>query len=124
MNKISIQEVKKALADAEFRKRLPPILKADIAKYESNPGCLCNMAIYRNVLKFAAQQLREYFDNAEIVNPDAELMKLAQNHFSVINCHMDELEGKLKGLPAGRKQLAVTRWQDQCTVIINELDIF
>jgi DNA-binding transcriptional MerR regulator len=123
MKKIRIQEVKQALRDPEFRKKLPPELKTDVQKYEQNPGCPCNLPIYMSILKKAAKQLMEYYPNQEVENPDEELMKLAENHFSVINCHIDELEKKLKSLPSGRKQIAVARYEDQVTVIVNELDI-
>ena len=48
---------------------------------------------------------------------------MAENHWTVINCHIDELESKLKKLPPGRKQIAITRYADQATVVVNELDI-
>lgn len=123
MKKIRIQEVKKALADPEFRKKLPAELKSDVQKYESNPGCPCNLPVYINVLKKASRQLIEYYPNHEVENPDEELLKLAENHFTVINCHIDELEAKLKALPPGRKQLGIGRYEDQVTVIVNELDL-
>ena len=121
--KIRIREVKEALRNPDFRKKLPPELKEDIQKYEQNPGCACNLPIYINVLKKGARQLMEYFPNREIENPDEELSKLAQNNFSVINCHINELEAKLKALPSGRKQIAIARYEDQITIVINELDL-
>ncbi len=123
MKKIRIQEVKEALRDANFRKKLPPELKEDIQKYEQNPGCPCNLPIYINVLKKAGRQLIEFYPGRELENFDEELMKLAQNNFNVINCHVDELEGILKKLPPGRKQIEAARWADQITVIVNELDV-
>jgi hypothetical protein len=122
-SKLTLREVKQALADPQFRKKLPANLKEDIQKYESNPGCACNVPIYRNVLRYGAEQLREYFPHRDIPNPDAELEKLAENHWSVINCHVNDLEAKLKALPPGRKQLAVARYEDQVTVVVNELDL-
>lgn len=122
--KISIQEVKNALKNIEFRKKLPEILKPDIQKYEKNPNCTCNLDVYRNVLKHAVKELKEFYPNyQEIVDPDKEMLKLAQNNWNIINCSIDELEDKLKKLPPGRKQLAIARYQDQVTVVINELDI-
>jgi chemotaxis methyl-accepting protein methylase len=37
--------------------------------------------------------------------------------------HFEFLEKKLSKLGPGRKQLDVARWEDQVTVVINELDI-
>lgn len=121
--KISIAEVKKAMSDPKFRRTLPEQLKDDIQKYEQNPGCPCNVPIYRNVLRYAKQQLQEYYPGQPVADFEQELMKLAENHFSVINCKVTELEERLKQLPSGRKQLATARWQDEITVIVNELDL-
>jgi hypothetical protein len=118
-----MQEVKIALRDAEFRKKLPKELTEDIQKYLQNPSCTCNIPIYRKVLKLGAKQLKEYYPGREISNPDEELSNLAKNNFSVINCRTDELEKIMKSLPPGRKQITLARYQDQVTVIINELDL-
>jgi len=120
--RISIREVEKALKDPEFKKSLPPELDTVIAKYEKNPSCPCNIPIYNKILKYGSKQLRNYFPGKDVVEPDEELLKIAENHWFVINCHVDELENKLKELAPGRKQLAVSRWQDQVTVVVNELD--
>lgn len=109
------------MADPKFRQSLPPLLKEDIQKYEQNPGCACNIPIYRNILKHGVQQLKEYYPGQPIVDPDKELAKMAENNFTVINCKAADLEDLLKKLPPGRVQLAVARWQDQVTVIINNL---
>lgn len=122
MNKISVKEVQEALRDINFRQSLPPELTEDILSYEKNPNCPCNMPIYRNVLKYAAKQLRERFPNQEVTNPDMEMPPLIKNNWTVINCHIDQLETKLKELAPGTKSLAISRWEDQVTVIINELD--
>src|SRR3990167_6929343 len=106
VKKITLLDVKQALRDARFRSVLPIELNEDIQKYLQNPGCACNMPIYRKVLKLACKQLKEYFPDRELVDPDEEIKALAENHWSVINCHKDELEGKLRKLPSGRKQIA------------------
>lgn len=121
MTRISINDVKEALKDPEFRKKLPKELAQDISKYEQNPGCTCNLSVYKNVLRYGKKQLIERFPNAEIPNPDTEIIKLQENNWSVINCHIDELEGKLKQLAMGRKQIAIARYEDQVTAIVNEL---
>lgn len=122
MNKISIKEVQAALKDINFRQSLPPELREDITKYENNPNCPCNLPIYRNVLKYATKQLKERFPSQEIINPDLELPPLVKNNWTVINCNVSELEGKLKELSPGTKSIAITRWEDQVTAVINELD--
>lgn len=122
MNKISIKEVQEALKDTNFRRSLPPELNEDVIKYEKNPNCPCNLPIYRNILKYASQQLKDRYPNQEVINPDIDLPPLVKNNWSVINCSVEQLESKLKELGVGRLQIAVARWEDQVTVIVNELD--
>lgn len=114
--------MKEALRDHQFRKSLPPELKEDLFKYDQNPTCPCNLPIYHRILKIAAKQLMNQYPDREVVNPDEELLKLVENHWKVINCEVNELDNKLKELGPGRKQLAVARWEDKVTVIVNELD--
>lgn len=123
MTKISMQEVKEALRDSKFRLSLPPELKEDIKKYEQNPNCPCNLDVYRNILKFGAKQLKEYYPDKEMVNPDIDLPPLQSNTWTVINCSVQEIESKLKAMGQGRKQIVVARYEDQATVIINDLDV-
>jgi hypothetical protein len=75
------------------------------------------------IVKDCKDQLQKYYPNLEVPDQEEELKKLADNNWRVINCHVDELEKKLSKLGPGRKQLDVARWEDQVTVVINELDI-
>jgi len=102
---------------------LPPELKDDIRKYEQNPNCPCNLDVYRNILKLGAKQLKEYYPDKEVVNPDTELPPLQENYWTVINCPVTEIEAHLKKAGPGRKQVFVARYEDQATVIINDLDV-
>lgn len=121
--KIDLMDVKQALADPRFRDSLGVDFQEDIAKYLTNPGCSCNHKIYRRILKDAKKQLLEYFPNKkEVTNESEEISKLARNYFTVINCHKDDLEKKLRDLPPGRKQIAVSRYENQVTVVVNELE--
>lgn len=125
IKKITIQEIKNAMKDYKFRSNLPSELKEDVQKYEQNPSCPCNLPIYKRVLQHARKELQEYYPGKEIQEYDekAELEKLSQNNFSVINCHVDNLETEMRRLPPGRKQIAITRFEDQVTVVVNELDL-
>lgn len=112
-----------ALRDHRFRETLPSELKEDLEKYLQNPGCACNTPFYKKLMLNCKDQLSAYYPNRAVADLQEEAQKLAQNNFSVINCNIDELEGKLKKLPSGRKQIAVTRFEDKVTVIINEIDV-
>jgi hypothetical protein len=116
-------DVKQALRDARFRDSLPSEFKEDVHQYLKNPGCACNLSFYKRILKDAAENLKAYFPGREVGTIEEEVKKMAENKFSVINCHKNELEYLLRQLPPGRKQLAITRYEDQITVIVNELDL-
>ena len=120
---IGLMEVKQALRDARFRNSLPESFKEDMQKYLNNPGCACNVPIYQKIMREGKKELQAYYPNRNIADLDDEVKKLAQNHWSVINCHVSELESKLRGLAPGRKQVTVARFEDQVTVIVNELDV-
>lgn len=118
--------MKQALLDERFRQTLPDDLKPDVDKFLKNPGCACNHPIYKKIIAKASNHLNQYYPTKESVNLDEfqkEVEKASENHWSVINCSIDELAEKLKKLPNGRKQLDIARFQDQVTVVINELDL-
>ena len=121
-NKITLADIKKALKDSRFRLTLPKEMSAELEKFLDNPGCACHVPLYRKVAKECRDQLQKYYPNIEVPDEEKELNKLAENHWSVINCHISELEGKLSRLGPGRKQIDVARWEDQVTVVVNELD--
>lgn len=123
MNKIGILDVKNALKDSRFRLTLPKEMEKDLDEFLNNPGCACHVPLYRKILKECKDQLQRYFPNMEITDQEEELRKLSENTWTVINCHIDELEKKLSKLGPGRKQLDVARFEDQVTVVVNELDI-
>lgn len=116
-------EVKQALRDRRFRDSLPNEFQEEVQKYLQNPGCACNVPLYKKIMTDAKEQLQSYYPNRSILSLDEDAAKLADNHWSVINCHIDELEAKLKKLPSGRKQITVARFEDQVTIVVNELDL-
>lgn len=123
MKKIDLIDVKKALADPRFRQSLGIEFQEDVAKYLTNPGCSCNHKIYRRILKEAKKQLLSYYPGkTEVDNESENISKMSRNYFTVINCHKDDLQKELKKLPPGRKQIAITRYEDQITAVINELE--
>jgi hypothetical protein len=123
MPKISMMDIKQALKDERFRDSLPLSFKKEVNEFLNNPGCPCNVPLYRRIMKDAKEQLGKYFPDQEITDFEEELNKLSQNNWSVINCSIHELEARLQKLPKGRKQVELARFQDQVTVIINDLDV-
>jgi hypothetical protein len=123
MKKISLHDVKSALLDGRFRDNLPDSLSTDVKKFLENPGCACNHPIYKKVMQQAKKQLSEYYPTKMPTDPEELEAKASRNQWTVINCHIDELRDRLERLGPGRKQLDIARWQDQVTIVINELDI-
>jgi hypothetical protein len=122
-NKITIHDVKRALKDSRFRLTLPTEMNKDAEEFLNNPGCACHTPLFKKVISECKEQLSRYYPNKDIPDQDEEIRKLAENHWTVINCSSDELESKLKKLGPGRKQIAVARFEDQVTVVVNELDL-
>ena len=124
MNKIGLMDVKLAMKDSRFRESLPPELTDDVIKYLHNPGCgPCGIQLFRKVLGTCQKQLGQYFPNREIADEKEEVMKLAENNWSVINCKTEDLENELRKLSMGRKQIAIARYENEVTVIVNHLDV-
>ena len=113
---LSLADVKIALRDEKFRESLPEIFSEDLKKFLNNPGCGCNISFYKKLIKEAKAELQRYY-------PEKEIRMLSEINFSVINCHSSELEEILKKLNPGRKQIAIARYEEEVTVVINELDI-
>lgn len=121
--KIGLLDVKAALRDPRFRDQIPPELRQEVSEWLQNPSCPCHVPLYRKLLsKEYAPLLRNYFPGGEVVDEAEETANMSKNHWTVINCHIDELEARLKALPPGRKQLDVARYDDQVTAVVNELD--
>jgi len=119
---ISLFDVKQALRDNKFRESLPESLLPEVQRFLNNPSCTCNFSIYVKMLKEAKDQLIQHYPEKHYMSPEEEQEKLAKNNFSIINCSIGELEDRMKSLPSGRKQIAIARYEDQVTVVINELD--
>jgi hypothetical protein len=119
-NKISLTEIKKALLhDARFRDSLPVEYKKEITEFLSNPGCPCNISLYRKIMLNCREQLFQYFPDRELYEEDIE--KLAENKWIVINCSIRDLELQLRSLPASRIQFAIARYQEEATVVVDVL---
>jgi hypothetical protein len=119
--KLGILEVKQAfLSDVRFRDLFPE-LKIEINEALKNPTCACNRKLYDKFFEFP-DRLKQYFPNRQVESMQEQVNTLAKNNWSVINCPINELESRLKRLPPGRKQIALSRYQDQVTAVVNELD--
>lgn len=117
--KLGLLDIKQALLDSRFRNTLPHDIREEVAKFLENPSCPCNTPLYRKILSQHLDKLKAYYPNKEVAEvPD---IVEEENQWTVINCRADELEDRLRKLPKGRKQLAVARYEDLVTVVVNEL---
>ncbi len=112
---IRISEIKQALQDHRFRDKLPESLLPEVQAFLNNPGCGCNRSFFYKLVTECSDQLKQYF-------PTKILSIEEKPQWQVINCHVDNLSLHLKNLPIGNKKIAVARWEDQVTVIVNFTD--
>ena len=119
MKEIKIATIKKALQDRDFRNQYSEYQK-EIDEWINNPDCKCNAPLYNAILADTSR-LEKYFGE-EIVITDPPMPEEPEqvNQWSVINCHIDELDNHLQGLSHGPKFITIARWEDQVTVIIND----
>jgi hypothetical protein len=120
---LGLADVKIALRDEKFRESLPEIFTEDLKKFLNNPGCGCNISFYKKLIKDARTELQRYYPEKEIIEEAEQIRKLSENNFSVINCHISDLEETLKKLGPGRKQIAMARYEEEITLVVNELDV-
>jgi hypothetical protein len=121
-NFISLLDIKTAMKDENFRSKLPESLNPEVQKFINNPSCSCNVPLYKKIIKEAKDQVLEYFPGKSVMSQEEEAEQLAKNNWRVVSCSIGDLEKEMKKLPAGRKQISMSRFEDQVTVIINELD--
>jgi hypothetical protein len=121
MTNLRLIDLKNALLnDGRFRDLFPE-LKSEIIEVLNNPNCACNIPTFRKLLNYK-DRLQRYFPNKEIETTEEEIKRISENNWRVINCSVADLEHQLNKLHKyGRKQVAVARWEDQCTIVINEL---
>lgn len=119
IKKISIETIKKALLDTKFRNLFPEYREA-IDKWMVNPGCKCNVPLYESIYAHK-DRLKSYFGND--VEFEEEEEDIQKNHWTVFHGHIDDLEAYLQSLPHGPKQIALARWEDQVTLIVNDPQI-
>lgn len=134
-NPLSLLDIKNAMKDDAFVAKLPESLAPDVAKVRSNINCGCNMKFFERLIAEAPDVLQQYFPDKQIVKIEptqAQEKVVAQNNspppqiinnWSVINCSVHELESRLQSLREGRKQVTLSRYEDQVTVVINHLDV-
>lgn len=119
---VSLMDIKAAMKDENFRSKLPESLNPEVEKFINNPSCSCNVPLYKKIIKEAKDQVLAYFPGKEVMSQEEEIERLSKNNWRVINCSVGDLEKEMKKLPHGRKQIAITRYEDQVTIVINELD--
>lgn len=117
MNKISINDIKNALkTDDRFRKLFPE-LSSEIAEFLQNPGCPCTVGLLRQIKQYE-DRLAKYFPGKET---KFDLPEEDSESLIVINCNINELEGRLRKLMPGKKNIVISRYEDQITAVVQIL---
>jgi len=123
MKPVGLMDVRAALNDYRFRDLFPE-LRHEIDKFLAEPKCgACAVPVVKEIMNKFPERVEQYFPGRKVVRPDDEAKKLAENNFTVINCHIDELEARLRKLNPGRKIIVAARYANEITVIVNELAV-
>lgn len=120
---VSLMDIKSAMKDEDFRSKLPESLAPEIQKFINNPSCSCNVPLYKKIIKEAKEQVLAYFPGKDVMTQEEEIERLSKNNWRVINCSIGDVEKEMKKLPNGRKQIAMARYEDQVTIVVNDLDV-
>lgn len=118
MTTLSLLDIKQAIWDERFR-ALFPEYSEDINKFLQNPSCRCNNPLYKNILNHK-DRLQQYFPTKTMFDV-IEIKNKEDLNWKVINCHINDLQKELKKLNKLPKQMTAARYEDQITVIVNEL---
>jgi len=110
------------LSNVKFRELFPELEK-EIKEVISNPSCPCHIPTYDLFFRYK-DRLQQYFSMKEIKSPQEEAEDESQNNWSVINCKAHELEDVLNKLhKQGRLQIAIARFENEITLVVNSLGI-
>lgn len=119
MKSLGMMEIKQAIYDSRFRDLFPEY-KVEMEKVASGVQCgSCGNTLIEKIIKYP-ERLIKYFPDRKIISLQEEINN-SHNHFKVINCSIHELEEKLKALGTGKKQITIARYEDQITMIVNEI---
>lgn len=121
-SKVTLLDLKQALWDKRFQELFPEY-KEQIVQFMKDPGCGCNHAFLRTLMR-NKDRIQSYFPTKQVVTPEeeAEEVKTMPNSWKVINCNVHNLAEKLKDLPKGRRMIAASRFRDKVTVVTNDVE--
>jgi len=120
---VTMMDVRAALRDGRFIDQFPE-LSGLVGRYKTQKHCgSCGVELARAIIERFPDRVREYFPGRDVLAPREEVAAVAATEdFEVINCHVGELEARLRKLrPGVKKFVSPARWQDQITVIVHYL---
>lgn len=122
MKKINLIDIKQALWDDRFCKLFPEY-ELQIDKFKKDPGCTCNSALLRSILK-NKDKLKIYFPNREVITQEEEQEEIQKspNSFKVINCNIFNLGDNIKQFPKGKRLVCASRFKDKITIVLNDVE--
>lgn len=126
MKPVGMMDIRQALRDERFRGQFPE-LAGPMAKYAANTGCgTCAVSLVREILAKFPERVREYFPGREVMTAEAATAAPAvaprRGEWAVYDGPCAGLEAWLrKRPPHAPSQVAVARWEDQCTAAVFEV---
>lgn len=116
-NRLGPLDIKQAIWDKRFRDLFPEF-EDEFRVYLQNPGCACGAKLLRKLMRHR-DRLKTYFPTKEVV-PDEPA---SSTDYQVINCGVDDLEAKVKQFPAGKRLVAFSRFRDQVTAVLADVEL-
>ena len=113
MNNLTISDIRQAIWDKRFQELFPEYQER-IQQFIKDPGCACHTPFLHTFFQHK-DRLKKYFPTKNIVLPEI------RNDWSVLNCHIEEADKNLKSYPKTKRMIAAARWQNQLTVILNDI---
>lgn len=111
---MGLMEIKQALQNDEKFRNLFQEYAHDINQFLKDPSCSCNGPLYKKISKHV-DRLKSYEDSG---GPPVKIIARPPEQFKVINCKVAELEEKLRPVRHGAVQIALSRYEDEVTVIL------
>lgn len=119
---VTMMDVRAALRDDRFLDMFPELDEL-VMRFKKQKHCgSCGVELARQVIEQFPDRVRLYFPGRDVLTPAQEVSVIAGNErIQVINCHVDELEAKLRKqvTPGVKKFMVPARDGDQITVIIH-----
>ena len=116
---LTVPYIIKALHNPKFRQILAGDYTEELQSFDKDPNCLCHHKFYRLIATKEVEAFRRFYPELGELETSNELR---EDNWHVINCSVEDVLDQLRKLPPGKKQVALARYEDQVTIVVNEFD--